>query len=144
MAQEFYIDENGNKIPISGTVTSADMLPIEAGSSKMTSEAIDEVNDDLVFKLITINAPLANLASGGSKALSANDFNYTIPTGYTPVGLYGYTMFGNANGCVIYELGLSSQGTDTVCRVFNSASSATGSNGRVYLGILFVKTARVQ
>lgn len=44
MAQEFYVDENGNKIPISGTVTSADMLPLTAGSSKMTSEAIAEVD----------------------------------------------------------------------------------------------------
>lgn len=43
MAQEFYIDENGNKIPISGTVTSADMLPLTAGSSKMTSEVIDAI-----------------------------------------------------------------------------------------------------
>ena len=45
MAQQKYIDENGNEIPISGTVTSADMLPIEAGSSKMTSEAIGDLSD---------------------------------------------------------------------------------------------------
>lgn len=40
MAQEFYIDENGNKIPISGTVNSADMLPMSASDDTKVSEAI--------------------------------------------------------------------------------------------------------
>lgn len=133
IADAIFGAKTDNNLPhFSGTPT--------AGS---TAEAIEAINDDLVFKEISINAPIASLASGGSKALTANDFNYTIPTGYTPIGLYGYTMFGSANGCIIYELGLSSQGADTVCRVYNSASSATGTNGRVYLGILLVKTSRV-
>lgn len=44
MAQEFYIDENGNKIPISGTVTSADMLPMSASDSRKVSDVIDDLN----------------------------------------------------------------------------------------------------
>ena len=44
MAKEFYVDRNGDEIQISGTVTSADMLPIKAGSSKMTSEAIGDLS----------------------------------------------------------------------------------------------------
>lgn len=113
------------------------------GGTETTKQKIDKLNDDLVFKKITISAPIANLASGGSTFLTANNFNWVIPDGFTPVGLYGYTMFGNANGCIIYELGLSAQGTDILCRIYNSAASATGTNGRVYLGILLVKTSRL-
>lgn len=40
MSKQIYIDSNGNEIQVSGTVNSADMLPLEAGSSKMTSAAI--------------------------------------------------------------------------------------------------------
>lgn len=36
-----YIDENGNEIPVSGRPTSAENLPLEAGSQVMTKEAID-------------------------------------------------------------------------------------------------------
>ncbi len=162
MSKQVYIDSNGNEVQVSGTVNSADMLPIEAGSSKMTSEAIgdlsqlttsvnsslvgavNEVNNDLVFKQVAVNAPMANLASGASIALTANDFNYTIPTGYTPICIYGYTMFGNANGCFIYEQTLTAQGAETMVRICNSGSSATSASGRCYLGILLVKTSRVQ
>ena len=44
MSKQIYIDSNGNEIQVSGTVNSADMLPLEAGSSKMTSEAIGSLS----------------------------------------------------------------------------------------------------
>lgn len=112
------------------------------GGVTSTYDEVESLKEGFI-KTISINAPMANLASGASIALTANDFNYVIPTGYTPIGLYGYTMFGNANGCLIYELGLSSQGTETVCRIFNSASSAVGSNGRCYLGIVLLNTSKI-
>lgn len=45
MAQEFYIDENGNKIPISGTVNSADMMPMSASDPTKVKTAIDAKAD---------------------------------------------------------------------------------------------------
>lgn len=45
MSKQIYIDSEGNEIQVSGTVNSADMLPLEAGSSKMTSEAIGPLSD---------------------------------------------------------------------------------------------------
>ena len=44
MAKEIYIDNNGNEIPISGTINSADILPLTAGSSTMTSQAIGDLS----------------------------------------------------------------------------------------------------
>lgn len=48
MSKQIYIDSNGNEVLVSGTVNSADMLPLEAGSSKMTSEAIDDLKTEAV------------------------------------------------------------------------------------------------
>lgn len=78
MAQEFYIDENGNKIPISGTVTSADMLPLDAGSSKMTSEAIGDLSsltttnqDSLVDAVNEVDGKITTATTKTSGTISA-------------------------------------------------------------------------
>ena len=65
MSKQIYIDSNGNEIQVSGTVNSADMLPLEAGSSKMTSEAIGSLSsltttnkDSLVDAVNEVNGGL--------------------------------------------------------------------------------------
>ncbi len=45
MAKQIFIDGDGNEVPVSGTVNSADMLPISASDDTKVSEAIDEVNE---------------------------------------------------------------------------------------------------
>lgn len=41
MAKQIYIDENGNENLVSGTINTADMLPIESGSATNTKDYID-------------------------------------------------------------------------------------------------------
>ena len=41
MSKQIYIDSNGNEVLISGTVNSADMLPVEAGSGTDTKAYVD-------------------------------------------------------------------------------------------------------
>lgn len=41
MAKQIYIDENGNEQLVSGTINTADMLPIESGSATNTKDYID-------------------------------------------------------------------------------------------------------
>ena len=41
MAKEIYIDENGNENLVSGTINTAEMLPIESGSATNTKDYID-------------------------------------------------------------------------------------------------------
>jgi len=41
MAKQIYIDENGNEQLVSGTINTADMLPIQSGSATNTKDYID-------------------------------------------------------------------------------------------------------
>ena len=41
MSKEIYVDGNGNENLVSGTINTADMLPIESGSSTNTKDYID-------------------------------------------------------------------------------------------------------
>ena len=78
MSKQIYIDSNGNEIQVSGTVNSADMLPLEAGSSKMTSEAIGSLSsltttnqDSLVDAVNEVNekeTETLTYSSGGQTA----------------------------------------------------------------------------
>lgn len=162
MAQEFYIDENGNMIPISGTVTSADMLPMSASDDSKVSEAIgdrstltttdkssivgavNEVNGKIGVKTITVSGSIGSLAGGSSKSLTANDLNYVIPTGYTAVGLGGWIYYGsNTRNLCLYDLNLNNQGSNNVINIQNNGSSATGSGATVTITIFLVKTATI-
>ena len=54
MAKQIYIDENGNELMVSGTINTADMLPIQSGSSTNTKDYIDS---GLSGKADTTNYP---------------------------------------------------------------------------------------
>ena len=41
MASEYFVDENGNIVKVSGTINNAEMLPIESGSATDTKSYID-------------------------------------------------------------------------------------------------------
>lgn len=45
MAQEFYIDENGNEIPINSAPTYASQIPLSPTDDTPVGEAINEVNE---------------------------------------------------------------------------------------------------
>ena len=66
MAKQIYIDSEGNEVLLSGTVNSADILPIEAGSSTMTKAYVDGIKT----KSIAITA-----ASGVSVMHQSSGYN---------------------------------------------------------------------
>ena len=45
MSKQIYIDSNGNEIQVSGTVNTADMMPMSASDSRKVSEAIGDLSD---------------------------------------------------------------------------------------------------
>ena len=67
MSKQIFIDSNGNEIPLSGTVNSADMMPMSVGDATKVSEAIDEVD--------------TSLSNKADKTLTG--FNLTAGTGMT-------------------------------------------------------------
>ena len=45
MSKQIYIDKNGNEIQVSGTVNTADMMPMSGNDSTKVSEAIGDLSD---------------------------------------------------------------------------------------------------
>ena len=44
MSKQVYIDENGNEVLVSGTVNTADMMPMSGGDSTTVAEAIGDLS----------------------------------------------------------------------------------------------------
>lgn len=121
MSKQIYIDSNGNEIQVSGTVNSADMLPIEAGSSKMTSEAVNEVDekiDNATTKtsgtitatsgytvrsqnLVKVNGVVfGSFAINATGTITSRTTIGTIPTGFRPNATVSF--FATASSAINY------------------------------------------
>lgn len=74
MAKEFYIDKDGNEVLVSGTVNTADMLPMSASDSTKVSEAIDEVNDNKADKS-ALTWTLLGETTGTAEQMLPSDWN---------------------------------------------------------------------
>ena len=137
MSKQIFIDSNGNEILLSGTVNSADMLPMSASDSTKVStaigdlsilttthqaslvEAVNEVDSDIG----TINTAL-NLLNGvrvqviqGNKSFVVEEVPVSgwVYTNPYSILIFGYDYLGIVGAIKTY-LGLSSlkniQGTD--------------------------------
>ena len=85
MSKQIYIDENGNEVLVSGTVNSADVLPIEAGNSIMTKAAIDAKANESNFAIksyATPNALSIQANSIDTQTFTVNDNKYRIIVGF--------------------------------------------------------------
>lgn len=56
MAKQIYIDSQGNEHEISGTINTADMLPLSASDSQSTKDKLDEVNEKATTQNATFEA----------------------------------------------------------------------------------------
>ncbi|WP_298534794.1 hypothetical protein [uncultured Methanobrevibacter sp.] len=64
MAKQIYIDENGNEHLVSGTINTASMLPVSAGSSTNTADALDaKANASDLETTEPVSAPLTNVST---------------------------------------------------------------------------------
>ena len=78
MSKQVYIDSNGNEVQVSGTINSADMLPMSASDSTKVKTAIGSlsqlttsVTSSLVGAVNEVNRQLGNRLVGGWTADSS-------------------------------------------------------------------------
>lgn len=141
MAKQIYIDENGNENIVSGTINNASLLPISESDTTDTKSYID---DGLSLKRLNFVVPIDAISSGTSKAISANDANYNIPSGYKAVSYYIQYCYGsNTRNLNIWSCNLDATGTSTFIEVQNIGSGATTSGATITLVVLFAKISRV-
>ena len=84
MAKEIYIDNLGNEIPVCGVPLSATDLPIQAGSSTSTEEAIGDLSDlttsvksSLVGAVNEVDTKASNLCKHFVLNHLTNDYTFT-------------------------------------------------------------------
>lgn len=156
MAKEIYIDNLGNEIPVCGVPLSASDLPIQAGSSTSTEEAIGDlsslttsVKSSLVGAVNEVNANKADKSGmfkiqsfsksysvGADSTTNFDNSFITVPSGYTIAGVVGYTT--NQDGVVAVSVrpAETSQWAFQLRKIYGSAVS--GINFAITL--LFVKS----
>lgn len=138
MSKQIYIDENGNEIQVSGTVNSADMLPVSAGSSIMTKQAIDAKQDIITSEYTQVNIgsygdnirlckagkvvlmniyPFSAVPAGGWTQLG------TLPSGYEPIIQAISDMYSRDDRHLRIRLD-----TDGKIYVYNYSSAITSTN----------------
>ena len=144
MAKQIYIDENGNEQLVSGTINTADMLPIESGSSTNTKDYIDSGLSGKQDTLSTTSGTITANSSGGwtangwckkygnlvsfyvdgnkSSAL-ASGWNTigTLPSGFRPNDAFDFAMIDPGSD-------FASEGkvnTDGTVQVYKNANSTT-------------------
>ena len=96
MAKQMYIDENGNEQLVSGTINTADMLPIESGSATNTKAYIDSLAS-VTSSIISESNPYISVVKAGKICVvRVNTQNYTVTQGTIgtlPVGFRPASTF---------------------------------------------------
>lgn len=85
MAKQVYIDSDGNEIPVSGTINSADMMPMSASDATKVSAAIDnKVNiSDLTPKQFTTSSLISIQGNETvTQTFTVTNAKYGIITGF--------------------------------------------------------------
>ena len=113
MSKQIYIDSNGNEIQVSGTVNTADMMPMSGNDSTKVSEAIGDLSQltttdksSLVGSVKEVNGKVGTLfklgtftktySIGANNSTNFDNSFITVPTGYKIGALLG-SGTGNAN-----------------------------------------------
>lgn len=111
MPKQIYIDSEGNEILVSGTVNSADMMPMSASDSRKVSEVIGNLT--ALTTITDITSGFITMASG-----------YTFTSG--KVYKQGKHIFGNI---VINGTLQGGNNVDTVGKINNPYRTAVAVNG---------------
>lgn len=89
MAKQIYIDENGNEQLVSGTINTADMLPIQSGSATNTKDYIDtglsgkaDKTSFTVKKAYTTTSLTCPASDQYTHTFTVNDAVFGIVTGF--------------------------------------------------------------
>ena len=128
MAKQYYIDENGNAIPVSGTITTAQMLPLTSSpTSPTTADAIANQKVKSVLLTTTVTSTFSDSATIGYRGTGPNITTLTgYPTGknilcayveYSHVGGATYPALSHIVSNIIYVTSKNSGTVDVGVRV---------------------------
>lgn len=141
MAKQIYIDENGNEHLVSGTINTASMLPVSAGSSTSTAEALDAKQSKATlrtdnFLVQDFQSDSITIGANGALNVTANTMNYQIPNGYTPIAIAGW--YTGSNDTFARSIEITAQGAQSFCVLRNVGNTAF--TGTFKTKVLFIKT----
>ena len=148
MAKQIYIDENGNEVLVSGTITNDNNLPHYTGTPTAGSTAyeiegvkttLDEQTDitNPLFKIKNYESSSLTIPANGALNVTANQMGITAISGYTPIALVGW--YTGSNDTFARSIEITATGTSSFCVLRNVGSSAY--TGTYQVKILYVKTA---
>lgn len=104
MAKQIYIDENGNEILLSGTVNSADILPITTGSGTNTKAYVDsKLNETVTFTAsegVTASAHMKKI--NGTVVLSLNFMATVTVNTWKTIGSLSVAPSQTVYACAVY------------------------------------------
>lgn len=118
----------------------ADDVPITAGSSVTTSEAIDEKQDKATlrtdnFLVQNFQSSEITIPANGALNVTAATMNYTIPAGYVPIAIAGW--YTGSNDTFARSIEITAQGSQSFGVLRNVGNSAY--TGTYQVKILFIK-----
>ena len=110
MSKQIYIDSNGNEVQVSGTVNTADMMPMSGNDSTKVSEAIGDLSqlttsvtsslvgavnevDSKVNNILTNISALSNIST---KVYVGGNTSKTVTVTADGSSRVGYVVFGQA------------------------------------------------
>ena len=130
MAKQIYIDENGNEVLVSGTITNDNNLPHYTGTptAGSTAEAIQTI-----FK---VDSFTKTYSVAGNGSANFNNSFITVPIGYSIGGLLGFGT-GDAD-CYFANCRPSDTGSYAFFITNKSATAKSNLTATCY--VLFVKT----
>ena len=132
MAKQIYIDENGNENLVSGTINTADMLPIASGSATNTKDYIDT---GLSGKADTGDIPTrSDFIRYEDVTIGAVEFTqpyFTITASLRPSVPTGYMfLFG-----VVRDYGSIQAGTSAIMNISETGTYLFGITGSKYSNV---------
>jgi len=139
MSKQIYIDSNGNEVQVSGTVNTADMMPMSASDSTKVKTAIDGLNKHLTYDVIhnfSLNNDTWNATVDGTLIVTAtastttasyvylNGLSKTLGSIVCPNGAGGYN-YGFSTPCIkgqTYKLLMGGFTSATVMVVYGTTN----------------------
>lgn len=141
MAKQIYIDANGNEIEISGTINTAEILPLSASNPTPTAQAIGNkptnTNDNPYLKTVFSSNITKTVGAGADVAVSGSDIDIAQP-GYSPVALC--SMYSTSPSIVIRSIDCRIVSGSNIFCVLHNITNASA-NATVNFVILFMRTS---
>lgn len=108
MSKQIYIDSNGNEIQVSGTVNTADMMPMSGNDSTKVSEAIGDLSQLTTTDKSSIVGAVNEVNASKMTMLRLKSISITGATGiawtphyYTDIDISSYFTGADASAVII-------------------------------------------